>query len=94
MRVKNYELKDKLYLLELIEKEKTRYIITHEDYNLSYELLSLYNNDYKNFDVKGYINSLNCDNLFNYLQDINDTEEDYLIKDDINLDNLILKDSE
>ena len=94
MRVKNYNLKDKLYLLELIEKDKTRYIVTHEDYNLSYELLSLYNEDYNKFDVKSYINTLNYANLLNYLEDINDTEDDYLIKDNLNLDNLILKDGD
>ena len=92
MRVKNYELKDKLYLLELIEKDKTRYLITHEDYNLSYELLSLYNTDYEKFDVKSYVKSLNYDNLMNYLQDINDTEDDYLINDNIDIDKMLVSD--
>ncbi len=92
MRVKNYELKDKLYLLELIEKDKTRYLITHEDYNLSYELLSLYNAEYEKFDVKSYVKSLNYDNLMNYLQDINDTEDDYLINDNIDIDKMLVSD--
>lgn len=92
MRVKNYNIKDKMYLLELIDKEITRFIITDENYSLSFELLTLNTEDYKKFDVKSYVKTLNYNNLMNYLQDINDTEDDYLIKDNIDIDKLILND--
>ena len=90
MRVKNYNIKDKMYLLELIDKEITRFIITDENYSLSFELLTLNTEDYKKFDVKSYVKTLNYNNLMNYLQDINDTEDDYLINDNIDIDKLIL----
>lgn len=92
MRVKNYNIKDKMYLLELIDKEITRFLITDENYNLSFELLSLNTEDHEKFDVKSYVKTLNYNNLMNYLQDINDTEDDYLIKDNIDIDKLILND--
>ena len=92
MRVKNYNIKDKMYLLELIDKEITRFIITDENYILSFELLTLNTEDYKKFDVKSYVKTLNYNNLMNYLQDINDTEDDYLINDNIDIDKLILND--
>lgn len=92
MRVKNYNIKDKMYLLELIDKEITRFIITDENYSLSFELLTLNTEDYKKFDVKSYVKTLNYNNLMNYLQDINDTEDDYLINDNIDIDKLILND--
>lgn len=92
MRVKNYNIKDKMYLLELIDKEITRFIVTDENYSLSFELLSLNTEDYKKFDVKSYVKTLNYNNLMNYLQDINDTEDDYLINDNIDIDKLILND--
>lgn len=92
MRVKNYNIKDKMYLLELIDKEITRFIITDENYNLSFELLSLNTEDHEKFDVKSYVKTLNYNNLMNYLQDINDTEDDYLINDNIDIDKLILND--
>jgi len=92
MRVKNHNIKDKMYLLELIDKEITRFIVTDESYNLSFELLSLNTEDYKKFDVKSYVKTLNYNNLMNYLQDINDTEDDYLINDNIDIDKLILND--
>lgn len=92
MRVKNHLIKEKLYVLELVDKDITRFIVTQEDYNLSYELLSLYNDDYLKFDVKSYIKSLNYDNLMNYLQDINDTEDDYLIHDNIDIDKMLVGD--
>lgn len=92
MRVKNHLIKEKLYVLELVDKDITRFIVTEENYTLSYELLSLYNNDYEKFDVKSYIKSLNYDNLMNYLQDINDTEDDYLIHDNIDIDKMLVGD--
>lgn len=92
MRVKNYNIKDKMYLLELIDKEITRFIVTDENYSLSFELLTLNTEDYKKFDVKSYVKTLNYNNLMNYLQDINDTEDDYLINDNIDIDKLILND--
>lgn len=92
MRVKNYNIKDRMYLLELIDKEITRFIVTDENYSLSFELLTLNTEDYNKFDVKSYVKTLNYKNLMNYLQDINDTEDDYLIKDNIDIDKLILND--
>lgn len=88
MRVKNYKIQDKLYLLELIGDDIIRLIVTHEDYNLSYELLSVYKDDILTFDTKSYVKSLNYEQLFNYLVDINDTEDDYLIKDTMDLENM------
>lgn len=92
MRVKNYKLEDKLYLLELIGDDIIRLIVTHDDYNLSYELLSVYKDDILTFDTKSYVKTLNGEQLLNYLIDINDNEDDYLIKDNLELEN-ILKES-
>lgn len=92
MRVKTHNIKDKMYMLELIDRDLTRFIITEENYTLSYELLSLYNTEYEKFDVKSYVKSLNYDNLMNYLQDINDTEDDYLINDNVDIDKMLVRD--
>lgn len=89
MRVKNYKIQDKLYLLELIGDDIIRLIVTHEDYDLSYELLSVYKDDILTFDTKSYVKSLNGEQLLNYLIDINDTEDDYLIKDQMDLDYML-----
>lgn len=92
MRTKAHHIKDNLYVIELKDNLITRLIVTHSDYDLSYELLSIYNDDIKEdnkFDLKAYIKNLNYDNLLNYLIDINDEGEDYLYHDDLQINPII-----
>lgn len=92
MRTKAHHIKDNLYVIELKDNLITRLIVTHSDYDLSYELLSIYNDDIKEdnkFDLKTYIKNLNYDNLLNYLIDINDEGEDYLYHDDLQINPII-----
>lgn len=96
MRTKSYKIKDNLYIIELKDELITRLIVTHKDYDLSYEILSIYNEDLNNkkaFNIKDYIKTLNYDNLINYLIDVNSEEEDYLFHDEFD-SNLILKEEE
>lgn len=96
MRTKAHHIKDNLYVIELKDNIITRLIVTHKDYDLSYELISVYNDDLElegSFNIKDYIKSLKYDNLINYLIDINSDGEDYLYHDEIEL-NPLIKDDE
>lgn len=95
MRTKANLIKDNLYVIELKDEMVTRLIVTHKDYSLSYELLTMYNDDLKNnsFDIKSYIKNLNYENLIDYLQEINDMEDDCLYHERL-IDDLLVKDSE
>lgn len=96
MRTKAHHIKDNLYVIELKDNIITRLIVTHKDYELSYELISVYNDDLElegSFNIKDYIKSLMYDNLINYLIDINSDGEDYLYHDEIEL-NPLIKDDE
>ena len=94
MRTKAHKIKDNLYIIELKDDIFTRLIVTHPDYELSFELLSVYNDDLKlenSIDLKEYIKNVNYDNLINYLIDINNEGEDYLYHDEIELNSLVDK---
>ena len=88
MRTKAYKLNDKINLLELTDEKVKRLFIIGSDYDLGYELLSVINDNTK-FNVKEYIKSLDIDKVYDYLCEVNDDADDYLYKDDINLDNLV-----
>lgn len=95
MRTKAHHIKDNLYIIELKDDIFTRLIVTHPDYELSFELLSIYNDDLKlenSIDLKEYIKNVNYENLINYLIDINNEGEDYLYHDEIEMNSLVDKD--
>ena len=97
MRTKAHLIKDNLYVIELKDTMMTRFIVTHKDYELCYELLSIYNEDVEkegSFDLKSYIKNLNYENLFNYLIDINSDGEDYLFHDDMQIIPLVDEEGE
>lgn len=86
MRTKANLIKNNLYVIELRDEIITRLIVTHKDYDLSFELLSIYNNDLESkFSLKDYIKSLDYEKLFNNLIDVNSEGEDCLFQEDINL---------
>ena len=89
MRSKVYEMKNDLVLIELTDNIKKRLIVTHPDYDLSYELMSVLNENNKKFDMKEYISNLEEEKLIDYLQEINDDADDYLYHDDIDINPLI-----
>ena len=95
MRTKANLIKDKLYVIELKDNLITRLIVTHEDFSLSYELLTIYNEDLNSkFNLKEYINSLNYENLFSYLQEVNEDDYDDCLYHEKLIDDLIVKDEE
>lgn len=81
MRTKAHKITDDIYLIELTDEKIKRLFIVGADFDLSYELLSVYDN--KDFKVKDYIKTLESDKLYDYLCEINDDADDYLYKDDI-----------
>lgn len=92
MRTKAYKLNDKINLLELTDEKVKRLFIIGSDYDLGYELLSVINDNIdisKKFNIKEYIKTLDLDKVYDYLCEVNDDADDYLYKDDINLDNLV-----
>lgn len=96
LRTKAHKIKDNLYIIELKDDIFTRLIVTHPDYELSFELLSIYNDDLKlenSIDLKEYIKNVNYENLINYLIDINSEGEDYLYHDEIEMNPLVDKEN-
>lgn len=87
MRTKAILIKNNLYIIKLTDELQTRLIVTHKDYDLSYELLAVFNEDIgkgKKFDLYEYIKSLDYEKLYNNLIDVNSEEND-LLYDDFNI---------
>lgn len=87
MRTKAHRITDDIYLIELTDEKIKRLFVVGADFDLSYELLSVYDN--QDFKLKDYIKSLDPDKLYDYLCEINDDADDYLYKDDI--ENLLIE---
>lgn len=92
MKTKAYELNDKINLIELTTDKVKRLFVIGSDFDLGYELLSILNDESevsKKFKIKEYIKSLDLDKIYDYLCEINDEADDYLYKDDLNLNNIV-----
>lgn len=87
MKTKAHKLRDDIYLIELTDEKVKRLFVVGTDFDLSYELLSVLN-DNKEFKIKDYIKAIDIDKIYDYLCEINDDADDYLYKDDI--DNLLI----
>ena len=93
MRVRTHNIDKDLYVLEVIESDVTRLIVTDKNYGLSYELLSMFNDKVKNFDVKSYVKTLKYETLLSYLEEVNDNEDDCLYHERL-IDDFLVKDDE
>lgn len=82
MKTKAHKLRDDIYLIELTDEKVKRLFVVGTDFDLSYELLSVLN-DNKEFKIKDYIKAIDIDKIYDYLCEINDDADDYLYKDDI-----------